>query len=156
MPEKQEATIEVGAPQLLDARDEMLQTWFTEQAQKSPDNLEAAARQILTLCTSLLTLLFAALAVAGDPLPGYLRYLSVRLLGILAVLGFLIALAAALAVIYPFPWQVNKRNLSQLEARFEQIVGRKSAALKVAVFAFGGGMVGLGLALVLALWLAGA
>ena len=70
-------------------RELALGQWWAEQELKSPANLEAAARQIITLVTSLLGLLLAILAVAEDPLPAYLASGGLRLAGGLAILALL-------------------------------------------------------------------
>ena len=56
-----------------------LDAWFAGQVLKSPDNLESTARQIITLVTALLGVLFTVLAVAKDPLPCYFVHPVVHL-----------------------------------------------------------------------------
>jgi hypothetical protein len=129
-----------------------LREWFDKQALAAPDNLEAAARQIVTLVTSLLTILFAVLAVAGDPLPAYLSYASTRWLGAGSVVALLLALAAALGVIYPFRRAVDKARPDEQRAAFRALLDRKSRFLRLAIGCFLVGLAALGVALVIALF----
>jgi hypothetical protein len=128
-----------------------LRDWFDEQALAAPDNLEAAARLIITLVTTLIGLLLGVLAVAGEPLPGYFNYPSVRWLGVAAVGLLLIALAAALVVVFPFRQAVDRNRPSEQRDAFQRILERKSAALRIAAFCFGLGLLALGAVLVIAL-----
>jgi hypothetical protein len=128
-----------------------LRDWFDQQALAAPDNLEAAARLIITLVTTLIGLLLGVLAVAGEPLPGYFQYPSVRWLSVAAVGLLLIALAAALVVVFPFRQAVDRQRPSAQQVAFQQLLGRKSAALRVAAVCFGLGLLALGSVLVIAL-----
>ncbi len=128
-----------------------LREWFDKQALAAPDNLEAAARQIITLVTSLLTILLAVLAVAGDPLPAYFAYPTVRWLGVMGVVLLLLALAAALGVVFPFREAVQSARPDEQQAAFARLLQRKSRFLQVAAIAFFLGLVALGSVLIIAL-----
>jgi hypothetical protein len=128
-----------------------LREWFEKQALASPGNLEEAARLLIGLITGLYGLLFTVLAVAGEPLPGYLRLAPVKWLGVLAVVLLMVCLLAALDVVLPQPWSAASGLPASQRAEFEKIVRRKAAALKLAVYAFALGAAALGAALAAAL-----
>lgn len=142
-------TLYEGRPETSD--EAALREWFDKQAASAPDNLESAARQIITLVTSLLTILFAVLAVAGDPLPGYFLYPSVRWLGVVAVLFLLLALAAAMWVVFPFRRVADKARPDEQKAVFAGLLERKSRFLRGAAICFFFGLVALGAVLIIAL-----
>ncbi len=130
-----------------------LREWFDRAALASPDRLEAAARSILTLITALLSVLFAVLAVAQDPLPAYLRWPPVRWLGVGTVAALLVALVGALGVVLPRRTEVAGARPDQQRSTFEQLLARKSRWLTVTVVAFGLGLAALAAAVMVA-WLA--
>jgi hypothetical protein len=117
----------------------------------SPDTLEAAARTVLGLITGLLGVLFAVLAVASDPLPGYLRLPLVRGLGVVTVTALLVALVGALSVVLPRRVRVASARPDEQADAFQRLLARKSRWLAVAVIAFGLGLVALGASLIVAL-----
>ena len=76
--------------------------WFEKQALAAPDNLEAAARQIIGLVTALLGVLFGVLALSSGNLPAYMDFLPARILAVGVVVLLLAALGSALFVVLPF------------------------------------------------------
>lgn len=131
--------------------EKQLREWFDAQALASVSNLEEAARLFIGLATTLLGALFGVLTLASNPLPAYLRLEWVRGLGVLTVGCLLCGLLAALWVIMPIAWTMNPAQPASQRAVFEQILGRKSCALRVATCAFGLGILSLGLTLIAAL-----
>jgi len=121
-----------------------LREWFEKEALASPANLEEAARLLIGLITGLYGLLFIVLAVAGDPLPAYLKLPLVKTLGTLAVVLLMVCLLAALDVVLPRPWSAASGQPASQKAEFEKIVKRKADALKIAVYAFALGAGALG------------
>lgn len=128
-----------------------LREWFDEQEKASVDNLEGAARLLITLITGLFTLLFSVLAVADDPAPAYLSEPLVRLLGVASVIALVVALWAALAVVLPLKVVTDRSRPATEKAAFAALLKRKSVALTAAVVLFAIGLGALGAALVLAL-----
>jgi hypothetical protein len=61
----------------------------------------------------------------------------VRGLGLVAVLGYLVALLAALAVIMPRAYRYARANQTKQGEVFKAIVRRKWLGLQVALWAFG-------------------
>lgn len=137
------------------AAEAALYAWFTEQQLKSADNLEAAARQIITLCTTLLGLLLGLLALAEDPLPSHMRWSGVQGLGVAGVVALLLALAAALTVVLPRPLTFIKNDPDALQAAFAGLLARKNQRLTWAVWLFAAGMFCLGAIVVIAVALIG-
>lgn len=127
--------------------------WFAEQRFKSADNLEAAARQIITLCTSLLGLLLGLLALAGSTVPAYMQWSGVRWLGGIGVVLLLLALLAGLGVVVPWRMSLNLQDGQALNEAWQKLLARKSQKLWVALIAFASGMVCLTLLIILALTL---
>jgi hypothetical protein len=144
------------APKVVSVREETeaekeLGEWLAKQALASPDTLEAAARTVLGLITGLLGVLFAVLAVASDPLPGYLRLPAVRGLGVVTVAALLVALVGALGVVLPRRVRVASARLDEQAEAFQRLLARKSRWLTVTVIAFGLGLTALGASLIVAL-----
>lgn len=134
------------------AEESGLREWFDKQALAAPDNLEAAARQLITLATGLLSVLFVVLAVADDPLPAYLAYPSVRWLGAAVVCLLLLSLAASFGAIFPFRDSANSARPDEQRAAFGRILNRKSRWLGVAAVTFLLGLIALGAVLLIALF----
>jgi cyanate permease len=114
----------------------------------SPDRIESAARQIIGLVTALYTVLFGVLALAGDPLPVYLKLAAVRWLGALAALALGLALVAALIVVMPARYAYASASLTQQKQVFDRILRRKSGWLTAALVCFGFGLAAFGALLV--------
>ena len=81
----------------LSPEDERLDKLFDEMEQGSLKTLEDAARQIITLSTTLLSAFFGLLAFKDAP--AYLKFLDVKVLGMLAAGTFFVALLFALLAI---------------------------------------------------------
>ncbi|MCO5186832.1 MAG: hypothetical protein M9941_02260 [Anaerolineae bacterium] len=130
-----------------------LHAWWTTQRTQSVDNLEAAARQIITLGSALLTALLGIMALSGETLPDYMRWSGIRWLSALAVIGLFAALSCALVVIYPFPQTVVRNDPAGNADAFEALLRRKNRWLRLAAIAFAVGMAGLLLVIVISLTL---
>ncbi len=100
---------------------------------KSLEQLESAAKQIITLVTSLLGLFLGILAFKDDPT--YLAYWDVKLLAGLALLTFLAALFFALGVVLPREYHVS--DLNSMRLALTAMLRRKRDALRAATLAFG-------------------
>lgn len=137
------------------AEEAALYAWFAEQQTKSADNLEAAARQIITLCTTLLGLLLGLLALAGKDLPAHMRWSGVQALSVAGVVALLLALVAALTVIIPRPLTVSLNDPDDLQTAFAALLARKSQGLSWAVWLFAAAMFCLGTVVVIAVALIG-
>ena len=132
-------------------KEQALREWFAKQALASPGTVEAAARTIIGLVTGLLSILFGVLAVAGDPLPSYLWTPWVRPLGVTVVVTLLIALICALVVVLPRKVAVSHHQPEEQAKARQALLARKSRWLKVAIVAFGAGLVALGAVVIVAL-----
>jgi hypothetical protein len=129
-----------------------LRSKMVEFAWKSPDHLDASARQIISLVTALYALLFGVLAFASDPLPAYLTWAPVRFLGAGATAALGAALLAALAAANARRYQYSPQSLTQQSEAFEAMLRYKSTWLNVAVICFGLGVLALGTLLVGVIW----
>ena len=128
-----------------------IREWLEKQITESPNALQAAARTIVGLVTTLIGLLLGVLAVSDDPLPAYFWLPGVRPLGVAAVMVLLAALCAALIVILPRRWSVALYQPDEQAALFHSLLARKSRWLTGAAIAFGVGIVLLGIILIVAL-----
>jgi hypothetical protein len=130
-----------------------LRKWFSRQALVAPDTLDAAARLVISLVTGLLTILLGVLAVAEDPLPAYLGGWAIRLLGMWCVLALLVALLCALLALWPRRIGVDAARPKDQAQAFADLLDRKAGWLKAAEIAFALGVVLLGLALIVVLFI---
>jgi hypothetical protein len=126
--------------------------WFEKQSLASPDSLNEAARQIITVVTTLLGILLGILALASHPLPTYLRLPVIRGLGIGVVVLLLLSLAVALIVTHPLRWQVNPNRPVEQIRTFQRILRIKSIGLGIAATLFWLGLVGLGSVIIIAIY----
>jgi uncharacterized membrane protein YcjF (UPF0283 family) len=130
-----------------------LHGWFAEQRLKSIDNLETAARQIITLCTTLLGLLLGLMALAAPNLPAHMGWSGVQWLSGLGVVALLVALLCGLSVVVPWRTAVNLQAPGELQATWEQLLARKSQGLRLAILFFAGAVVCLTAVILIALYL---
>ena len=128
-----------------------LAQWFADQRTKSVDNLEAAARQIITLCTTLLGVLLGLMSLTKDNLPPYMHWSGVQWLSGLGVVGLFVALACALYVVLPRHNPVTLNDPDSLQTVFQSILERKHVGLRWAIISFAGAMLCLVLVLVISL-----
>jgi hypothetical protein len=122
--------------------EEQLHSWFQEQEKDPSKNLEEAARQIIQLVSTLYAVIFGIVALAANPVPAYLAQANVRALDVLAVLGYLAALLAALVVVVPSAYRYARASQTQRKDVFDTIMRRKVTALRLALLAFAVGSVG--------------
>lgn len=130
-----------------------LAQWFAEQRTKSVDNLEAAARQIITLCTTLLGILLGLMTLTKETLPEYMQWSGVQWLSGLGVIGLFAALAGGLYVVLPRENPATLNDPDSLQTAFKAILERKHLGLRSAILLFGGGMFCLMLVVVISLFL---
>lgn len=114
--------------------------------------VDEAARQIIGLVTGLYGIVFDILAFATDPVPAYLARGTVRLLGLLAVVGYLLALLGALLVVAPGAYCYARASQTQRKQVFDAMMRRKLCALRVALGAFGVASVAFALLFVVVLF----
>lgn len=122
----------------LSAEDERLDKLFDEMEQGSLKTLEDAARQIITLSTTLLGAFFGLLAFKDAPT--YLGFVEVKWIGAGALLAFFAALFYALQAVSPRKYQFSRANLTEKRNILEQMLERKRSALNTAAWTFGLGI----------------
>lgn len=113
---------------------------FEKLETESLTNLEAGARQIVTLVTSFYGLLFGLLALGRDSFEASLNLPPVSLLGVAAILLLLAALAFALLVLIPRRYEYGEKRLDQMKSSYYQLLAQKSEWLKWAGLCFGLGL----------------
>jgi hypothetical protein len=134
-----------------DAGQTALAAWFAEQRLKSADNLETAARQIITLSTTLLGLLLGLMALSEKTLPVYMQWSGVQWVSGLGVVGLFAALACALWVVTPRPAPATLNDPDNLEEAFAALLAHKNRWLRRAIVLFAAGMLCLTLVVVISL-----
>jgi hypothetical protein len=141
---------EIAGGVVRDETDEerLLREEMARWALASPDRIESAAREIVGLVTALYTVLFGVLALAGDPLPAYMKLAAVRWLGAFAALALGLTLASALVVVMPARYEYASASLTQQKQVFDRILQRKSGWLTTALICFGAGLIAFGALLV--------
>ncbi len=118
----------------LSPADEQLVEYFRDLERKSLDTLEGAARQLITLVTTLLGLFFGVLAFKDNP--RYLACPAVRILGGLAAGFYVLTLFLALDVVMPRRMEVPLANLTRMQRLLHRLFDRKSRSLQWAQVAF--------------------
>ena len=99
----------------------------------SVDTLEAAARQIITLVTSLMALFLGILAFKDSP--DFLVFSDVKLIGAAALGGLIAALFFALDAV--LPREHNPQDLAAMREMLVDLLRYKRNALRRAMLAFG-------------------
>ncbi len=132
----------------LSAEDKALIDFFAGLRRNSLDTLEAAARQLIGLVTTLLGLFFGVLAFKDEP--AYLNTLTIQVIGTLSALGYLVTLFTALAVVLPRELNIPQYDLTAMRELLADLYKHKSRYLNMAQFSFAFGTLAL-FALILAL-----
>lgn len=130
-----------------------LRSWFEEQHIKSVENLEAGAKQIVTLSSGLLTVLFGLMALTEAALPQHMNVGVIRVLAAFGAASLLVSLWAALLVLVPRWYQPTVNDPASLKATFEKMVVFKAGVMRVSWIVFGLAIMSLGLIVILALLL---
>ncbi|HND50682.1 MAG TPA: hypothetical protein PLL95_19075, partial [Anaerolineales bacterium] len=115
---------------LLSPEDERLDKLFDEMETGSLKTLEDAARQIITLSTTLLGAFFGLLAFKDTP--DYLKYTDVKVLGVLASGSFFVALLFALLAVSPKKYTFSRANLTEKRNFLENMLTTKHNAVNSA------------------------
>ncbi|NLP09408.1 hypothetical protein GX408_03315 [bacterium] len=126
--------IEVPSEKLTPA-DERLEALFDEMEKGSLEALESAARQIITLCTTLLAAFWGILAFKDMPV--YITCPDVKSLTVAALVSFFIALAFALRVVLPRHHLFHRADLTGKRTILHNMLKRKRTALRWAAWFFG-------------------
>ncbi len=117
-----------------------LREWFAKQQAAAIDNVEAGARQIVTLVMAFYTAIFGILSLGRTGIEASLAQRSVIVLGGAVVFCLLIALVAALVAILPWAYRVRDASVTDQETVYATMLGRKSGGLTVAAVTFGLGL----------------
>ena len=119
----------------LTAEDARLEKLFDEMESGSLETLENAARQIITLSTTLLGAFFGLLAFKD--VPSYLKYMDVKALGVLASGSFFVALLFALLAISPKQYNFPRASLTKKREILDEMLRHKHNAVNWASWIFG-------------------
>lgn len=132
---KEENVFVESAP--LSPEDERLDKFFDEMEQGSLKTLEDAARQIITLSTTLLGAFFGLLAFKDAP--SYLGFVEIKVIGTLALISFMVALYFALQAVSPKRYIFSHANLTAKRKILEEMLAHKHGIVNRAswIFAFG-------------------
>lgn len=120
---------------LLSPEDERLDKLFDEIEQSSLKTLEDAARQIITLSTTLLGASFGLLAFKDAP--SYLKFLEIKIIGTGALLAFLVALFFALQAVSPKRYEYPRASLTAKRKILETMLTKKYRAVNMSAWIFG-------------------
>lgn len=118
--------------------DERLDKFFDEMEQGSLKTLEDAARQLITLSTTLLGAFFGLLAFKDAPV--YLGFMEVKLIGTLALISFMAALYFALQAVSPERYSFSRANLTAKRKILEEMLSHKHEMVYRASWLFGFGV----------------
>ena len=115
--------------------DERLDKLFDEMEQGSLKTLEDAARLIITLCTTLLGAFFGLLAFKDAP--AYLKFMDVKVLGVLSSGSFFVSLLFALLAVSPRRYNFARANLTEKRKVLDEVLHRKHNSVNWAAWIFG-------------------
>ena len=124
------------------AAETALDDWFQKQRLASVDNLETAARQIIGLSSTILTVLLGLMALTEETLPSYMAKPSIQWISWIGLIGLAAGLACALMVVYPRPIHTTNSPEDQ-QNDFDALLAFKSRWLGRSVIGFGLGMASL-------------
>ena len=120
---------------LLSPADERLDKLFDEMETGSLKTLEDAARQIITLSTTLLGAFFGLMAFKDAPT--YLGFFEIKLIGTLALISFMAALYFALQAVSPKRYEYPRASLTKKRVILEKMLGSKHRAVNMSAWIFG-------------------
>lgn len=136
------------------AEQKAIRDWWIEQEVKSADLTDSVAKQIITLCTTLLGALTAILALTESTLPSYLSFFPIRLISAMSVFCLIVSLGIAVLVLTPKEYSARSAYPDEMRQSFQKIVQNKSRKLTWSLRLFGLGLFLLGLILIVAIFLA--
>ena len=119
----------------LSPEDERLDKLFDEMEQGSLNTLEDAARLIITLSTTLLGAFFGLLAFKDAP--SYLKFVDVKVLGMLASGAFFVSLLFALLAVSPRRYNYARANLTEKRKVLDEMLHHKHSSVNWAAWLFG-------------------
>jgi hypothetical protein len=119
----------------LSPEDERLDKLFDEMESGSLKTLEDAARQIITLSTTLLAAFFGLLAFKDTP--DYLKFVDVKAFGVLASGSFFVALLFALLAVSPKRYDFPRASLTEKRRILNEMLQHKHNAVNWASWIFG-------------------
>lgn len=134
----------------LSKADEDLLDYFKNLEKNSLDTIESAARQIISLVTTLLGLFFGVLAFKDNPT--YLAMDAIRYAGAFSAGMYIAALFFALDVVMPRRLDVPSADLGAMKELLLNLFDRKNRSLLWAQIAFGIGTVCLFLLILILLF----
>lgn len=122
---------------LLSPEDERLDKLFDEMETGSLKTLEDAARQIITLSTTLLGAFFGLLALKDAP--AYLGYFEIKIISALALISFLSSLFFSLQAVSPRKYKYPRASLTKKRQILEEMLESKTQSVNMAAWIFGFG-----------------
>lgn len=122
----------------LSPEDERLDKLYDEIEQSSLKTLEDAARQIITLSTTLLGAFFGLMAFKDAP--AFLGFFEIKLIGALALISFMAALYFALQAISPKRYEFPRASLTAKRKILEELLTNKHQIVKMSAWIFGIGV----------------
>lgn len=125
----------------LSEADLSLLAYFKDLERASLETVEKAARQLITLVTSLLGLFFGVLAFGEAP--AYLTSPTLRLLAASVAALYVLTLFLALHVVMPQRIDLPTADLTAMRAILHRLLDRKSRSLLAAQVAFALATLGL-------------
>jgi hypothetical protein len=136
------ANLKVGESRPETPEEEATRLWFAEQEKSNIAELDAGARQIIQLVTTLYGLMFGVLALGKDSFEASLLTNGVLISGTAAVVFFLLAVVTALVAVLPiFKYRYNPAKPASQKETYEQIRQGKAIWLRASVGAFALGLV---------------
>jgi hypothetical protein len=121
----------------LSPEDERLDKLFDEMEAGSLKTLEDAARQLITLSTTLLGAFFGLMAFKDAP--SYLGFFEIKVIGTLALVSFMAALYFALQAVSPKRYTFSHANLTAKRKILEEMLAHKHGMVNRASWIFGFG-----------------
>jgi hypothetical protein len=121
----------------LSPEDERLDKLFDEMETGSLKTLEDAARQLITLSTTLLGAFFGLMAFKDAPT--YLGFFEIKVIGTLALTCFMAALYFALQAVSPKRYTFSHANLTAKRKILEEMLAHKHGMVNKASWIFGSG-----------------
>ena len=132
--EREPPTIEVPSQPLSEA-DRRLEATLARLEEESLAALEAHARQVITLCTTLLAAFFGLLSL-GDR-SAFLDRWWVQWMITATLTAFFLSLVLSLDALLPRPYRLPRADLTAKREALDRILHRKYRAMKWATWAFG-------------------
>ncbi|WP_201394685.1 hypothetical protein [Ktedonobacter sp. SOSP1-52] len=146
---KQQEPVDIQDAQELSEEGKQLVQIFTDMKSKQLEFLDESGKSMIERIATFLTILFAVTAFSNNFPPPYLKgNAPAKIMVILTLILYLLAMAAALLAIQPRMYDIPRYNVTEMGKQLQHITTYKMRCLRLAGVLFALGSIALALLIV--------